>query len=33
MQPAAQTRFLHRNADEMPQLDQLAWQLPGHQFR
>ena len=33
MQLTAQTRFLHRNASRVRQLDQLAWQLLGHPSR
>jgi len=33
MQLTAQTRFLHRNASQVRQLDQLAWRLLGHQSR
>jgi hypothetical protein len=33
MQLTAQTRFLHRNANQVRQLDQLAWKLLGHQSR
>jgi hypothetical protein len=33
LQLTAQTRFLHRNASQVRQLDQLAWQLLGHPSR
>jgi hypothetical protein len=33
MQLTAQTRFLHRNATQVRQLDQMAWQLLGHPAR